>query len=251
MMMIRSRMMMMRACHAIFFRGPHHHWSSGVSLVRGRHFRVRRRLLLPTNRKSTPARTSTARECSSWSNLDHYWPGEEKSLFKMLRTFSNSLRLAPRATPSRAFQKSLSAKLHLCCASGSASLNIGLRVVPPHEPGLKLVCSHRPLILLGRVGVPHDSPATRPHREGDNLGTAFVQGLQRLQSGHSGKTHWRPTRLDTRLRSARARDTTTSGGQAEKRQCFSCQWQRGHGHFMQTTTPAGPGDTKARCHALA
>ena len=95
-----------------------------------------------------------------------------------------------------------------------------LRVVP-HEPGLKLVCGHRLLILLGLVGVPHDSPTTRPHREGCKSGTAFVQGLQRLQSGHSGKAHWRPTQLDTRLRSARARGTLTSGGQAEKRQCFS------------------------------
>ena len=73
--------------------------------------------------------------------------------------------------------------------------------VAPHEPGLKLVCGHRPLIPLGRIGAPHDSPTTRPHREGCNSGTAFVQGLQRLQSGHSGKAHWRPTGLEIRLRS--------------------------------------------------
>ena len=136
----------------------------------------------------------------------------------------------------------------MCCARGRTSLNIGLRVVL-HDPGLKSVCGHRPLILLGRVGVPHDPPTTRPQREGCNSGTALVKGLQRLQSGHSGKAHWRPTRLDTKLRSARARGTLTSGGQAEKRQCFSRpnparetegnapdaakrQWR--HGHFMQT-----------------
>ena len=130
-------------------------------------------------------------------------------------------------------------------------MNIGLRVVH-HEPGLKLVCGHRPLILLGRVGVPHDSPTKRPHREGCSSGTAFVQGLQRLQNGHSGKAYWRPTRLDTMLRSARARGTLPSGGQAEKRQCFSlwsparatkgnapdgAKRQRRHRHVMQTTTP--------------
>ena len=97
-----------------------------------------------------------------------------------------------------------------------------LRVVP-HEPDLKLVCGHRPLISLGRVGVLRDSPTTRPHREGCNSGTVFVQGLQRLQSGHSGKAHWRPTRLDTRLRSARVRGSLTSGGQAEKRPCVPRQ----------------------------
>ena len=59
-----------------------------------------------------------------------------------------------------------------------------LRVVP-HEPNLKLVCGHRPLILLGRVGVPQDFSTTRPHPEGCKSGTAFVQGLQRLQSGHA------------------------------------------------------------------
>ena len=123
--------------------------------------------------------------------------------------------------------------------------------VAPHEPGLKLVCGHRLLILLGLVGVPHDSPTTRPHREGCKSGTAFVQGLQRLQSGHSGKAHWRPTRLDTRLRSAGVRGTLTSGRQAEKRQRFprpspareikgnapdGAKRQRGHDHFRQTTT---------------
>ena len=161
--------------------------------------------------------------------------------------------MPPRATPSRAPQKSLGAKLHVCSDSERTSLNIGLRVVS-HESGLKLECGHRPLILLGRVGVPHDPPNTRPHREGCDSGTGFVQDLQRLQSGHSGKVHWRPMRLDTRLRSARARGPLTSGGQAEKRQCFSRQSparetkgnasdgakrQRGHGHFKQTTTPTG------------
>ena len=110
---------------------------------------------------------------------------------------------------------------------------------------------------------------TRPPqgpREGCNSGTAFVQGLQRLQSGHSGKAHWRPTWLDTRLRSARACGALTSGGQTEKRHCFSRQCparetkgnapdrakrQRGHGHFMKTTTPDFPRDTEARCRALA
>ena len=95
-----------------------------------------------------------------------------------------------------------------------------------------------------------------------------------MQSGHSGKAHWRPTRLDTRLRSAGARGTLTSGDQAEKRRCFSrrsparetkgnaadgAKRQRGHGHFMQTTTRSGPEtlgqgvmfwrrETEARCH---
>ena len=145
----------------------------------------------------------------------HYWPGVEKCLFKIVRTFSNSLSLAPRATPSGAFHKSLDAKLHVCCESGRRGV--------PHEPGLKLVCGHRPLILLGRVGAPHDSATTRPHREGCNSGTAFIRGSQRLKSGDSGKAHQRPTRLDTRLRSARARGTLTSGGKADKRQCFSRQ----------------------------
>ena len=80
--------------------------------------------------------------------------------------------------------------------------------------------------------------------------------------------------LDTRLRSAGARGTLTSGGQAEKRQCFprrsparetkgnapdGAKRQRGHGHFMQTTTRTGPEtrrqgvtlwrrETEARCH---
>ena len=72
--------------------------------------------------------------------------------------------------------QSLGAKLHVRCASGKTPLNIGLRVVP-HEPGLKLVCGHRPLIILGREGVPHDAPTTRPHREGCNSGTAFLQGF--------------------------------------------------------------------------
>ena len=94
-------------------------------------------------------------------------------------------------------------------------------------------------------------PPHRPHREGCNSGIVVVQGLQRLQSGHSGKAHWRPTRLDTRLISARVCGSLTSGGQAEKRRCFprrsparetkgnapdGAKRQRGHGHFMQTTT---------------
>ena len=126
---------------------------------------------------------------------------------------------------------------HLGAHSRSASVRSCTCVVPdgrtsieqsacglfPHDPGLKLVCGHRPLILHGRAGVPHDSPTTRPHREGCNSGTAFVQGLQKLQSGQSGKAYWRPTRLDTRLRSARARGSLKSGGQAEKRQSFSRQ----------------------------
>ena len=168
--------------------------------------------LLPTNRKSTPGRTSTARKCSScWSNLEVVpsLAKRRESLFQILHTFSNSLE-----------EQRASVRSCMCvCASGRTSLNISLRVVP-HEPGLKLVCGHRPLILLGRVGVPHESPTTRPHREGCNSGTVFVQGLQRLQSSHSGKAHWRLTRLDNRLRSATARGTLTSGGQAEMRQCF-------------------------------
>ena len=159
---------------------------------------------------------------------------EKRIIVQNVATFSNSLGLAPRATPSRAFQKSLGAKLPVCCASGRTSLNIGLRV--PYEPGLKLVCGHRTLIHLGRVSVPHDSATTRPHRESCNSGTAFVQGLQRLQSGHSGHL------VEKR------QSTVTSVGQAEKRQCFSRQSparetkgnapdgakrQRGHGHFMQ------------------
>ena len=186
--------------------------------MRGGHFRGRRRLCCPQIasplwRERAP-QESALPDGAIWKS-SHYWPREEnQSFFKILRTFSNSLGLAPRAKPSRAFQKSLGAKLHVCCASGRTSLNIGLRVVP-HEPRLKLVCGHRPLILLGRVGVPHDSPTTRPHR--------------RLQLSFKAcrccrvKAHWRPTRLDTRLRSARARGTLTSGGQAEKRQCFSRQ----------------------------
>ena len=58
--------------------------------------------LLPTNRKSTLARTNTARECSSWwSNLEvvSLLARRRESLFIFLRTFSNSLGLAPRATP--------------------------------------------------------------------------------------------------------------------------------------------------------
>ena len=116
-----------------------------------------------------------------------------------------------------------------------------LRVVP-HEPTLKLVCGHRPLIPLGRVGVPHDSPTTRPHREGCNSGTAFVQSLQRLQSGHSGKAHGRPTRLDTRLRSAGARGTLTSG----KRQCFS-HWSPARETKGNLMEPSGNGDVVTSC----
>ena len=48
-------------------------------------------------------------------------------------------------------------------------------------------CVRSPPVDPSCVGVPHDSPTTRPHREGCNSGTAFVQGLKRLQSGHSGK----------------------------------------------------------------
>ena len=181
--------------------------------------------------------------------------GQEKRIVvQNVAHFQQFLGLAPRTAPSRAFHKSLGAKLHVCCASGRTSLDIGLRVVL-HEPGLKLVCGHRQLILLGRVGVRHDSPTTRPHREGCNSGTAFVQGSQKLQSGHSGEAHWRTSRLDARLRSARARGTLTSGGQAEKRRCFSrrsparetkgnapdgAKRQRRHGLFAQTTTPTGP-----------
>ena len=60
--------------------------------------------------------------------------------------------------------------------------------------------------------------STDPHREVCNSSTASVQDVQRLQSGHSGKALWRLTRLDTRLRSAGAGATLTSGGQAEKLQ---------------------------------
>ena len=98
-----------RRCLAIFFRGPHHHWSSGVSPVRGRHFRVRRRLCCPHTesplRRERVSQESALPGGAIWKS-SHYWPGEE-SLLKILRTFSNSLGLAPRATPSRAFRKSL------------------------------------------------------------------------------------------------------------------------------------------------
>ena len=229
MMMNKSRMMMMHALRS-FSEDP-------LSLVYWcvTYLCEDATLVYDADFASTLARTSTA----IWKS-SHHRPAEENHCSN-LRTFSNSLGLAPRATPSRAVQKSLGAKL---------------RVVP-HEPGLKLVCGHRPLILLGRVGVPHD-----PHREGCNSSTAFVHGLHRLQSGRSRKAHWRPTRLDT-LRSARARGTLTSGGQAEKRQCFSRQSparetkgnaldgakrQRGTWSLHADDDPEWPRDTEARCH---
>ena len=60
---------------------------------------------------------------ASWKS-SHYWPGK-RIIVQFLLTFSNFLGLAPRATLSRAFRKSLGAKLHVCCANGRTSLSIG------------------------------------------------------------------------------------------------------------------------------
>ena len=57
-------------------------------------------------------RTSTARECSSCLSTLEVVPllvRRRESLFKIARTFSNSLGLARGPTPSRASQKSLGA----------------------------------------------------------------------------------------------------------------------------------------------
>ena len=189
----------------LFQKKPHYHWSF-VSPVRGRHFRVRRRLCCPQTEsplrgERVPQGSALPDEQSGSCPIT----GQEKRI--IVQKFAHFQQFSRPGA-----KGSLGVKLHVCCASGRTSLNIGLRVFP-HEPGLKPVCGHRRLILLGRAGAPHDSPTTRPHRKGCNSGTAFVQGLQRLQSGHSGKAHWRPTRLDIGLRSARARGTLTSGGQ--------------------------------------
>ena len=191
------------------FQRTHFRWLSGVPPVRGRHFRARRGLCCPQT--ESPLRRERVPQGlpdgAIWKS-SHHWPGEENHCSKF-------------------------------CAH-SAILSAWRQ--EQHDPGLKLVCGHRPLMLLGRVGVPHDSPTTRPRREGYNSGTAFVHDLQRLQRGHSGKAHWRPTRLDTELRSARARGTPTSGGQAEK-QCFLRQ-----GPARETEGSALDGAKRQRRH---
>ena len=216
-----------------------------ASPLRGRHFRVRRRSCFPQTesplRRERVPQESALRDGAIWKS-SHCWPGEENHCSKIC-----ALSAIPSAWCQgqhlRAHSRRVFVRCRLCAVSAETTQAQTCVRSPPVE------------ILLGRVGVPHDSPTTRLHREGCNSGTAFVQGLQRLQSGHSGKAHWRPTRLDTRLGSARARGTLTNGGQAEKRQCFSRQSparetegnaidgakrHRGHGHSMQTTTPTGP-----------
>ena len=70
---------------------------------------------------------------------------EKRIIVQNFAHFQQFSRLAAKGN-------SLGAKLHVCCATGTTSLNIGPRVVP-HEPGLKLVCGHRPLILFLDVQV--------------------------------------------------------------------------------------------------
>ena len=147
---------------------------------------------LPTNRRSTSARVPKESALpGAMRKSSHYWPRDDnhgsnfcaRSAILSAWRQGQHLRAHSRRAPVRSCIE--------CRASGRTSLNIGLRVVP-NDPGLKLVFGHRPLILVGRVGAPHISPNT--HHKGCNSGTVFVQGLQRLHSGHSRRAPWRPTR---------------------------------------------------------
>ena len=106
------------------------------------------------------------------------------------------------------------------------------------EPNLKFVRSYCSLILPGVVGVIHDTASNSSHRERTNPGTGFVQGCQRLASSHCGKADRRPSRLDTRLRSAGASGTLASGGQSEKQQYLSL------GRLARETNCYGPDGAK-------
>ena len=182
------------ACLAIFFRGPQYHWSSGVSLVQGRHFRVRRRLCCSQTESPTMTRTSTARECCFLMEESESRPiiGQEKRIivqsFVHFQQFSrpgakgNTFARIPEeprceaAAPVMCQRKDFIEHRPAGCSPRPRPQTCVRS--PPVDPSWTCWCTAR----LAHHKTSPQKVATRA--------TAFVQG-------------WRPTLLNTRLRSAR------------------------------------------------
>ena len=139
-----------------------------------------------------------------------YWPGEENHCSKFLCTFSNSLGLAPRATPSHAFQKKprCEAACVLCQRKDFNENRLAgcsprprpqtCAGSPPVDPSWTCGCTAQ---------LTHHKATPRRLQLGHCFCSRLAEGEERPFWESALATTTRPARLDTSLRSAIARGT--------------------------------------------